>query len=97
MEAAHHPRVEPVGRGQVLDQFVGPLDPGAEEDEQVDAADGDDPEEEKAERAELGKRIESRTEQPIERPFDQFKSASEYRARESDHLPLRSLPGSPAT
>ena len=64
----------PMVVGQILNGLVGPLDAGIEEDEKINAADGDDPVEEKAERAELGERIERRAEQPLERPLDQFKA-----------------------
>jgi hypothetical protein len=62
----------------VLDRLVGALDAGVEEDEKIDAADGDDPEKEKAERTELRQRIESRAEQPVEWSLDQVKPGSKH-------------------
>jgi len=66
--------MEPVVVGKIFDRLIGPLDPGIEEDEKIDTADRDDPEEEKPERAELRERIQRRREQALERPFEQRKS-----------------------
>ena len=41
----------------MFDRLIGPLDAGVEEDEQVDPAHRNDPEEEEPERAELRERI----------------------------------------
>src|SRR6185437_14601530 len=73
------------------------LDAGVEEDEEVDAADRDDPEKEEAERAELRQRIESRAEQAVERLLDQGKADAERAADFADHvipflLPVSSRP-----
>src|SRR5262245_41993389 len=102
MQAAHHARMEPVIGGDALDRLVGALDAGIEEDEQIDAADGDDPEEEEAERTELRHRVESGTEQAVERPLDELESAPEHAANGADHRPLRGalvgrsgMPGAP--
>ena len=81
MEAAHHAGVVPMLLRQVLDRLVGALDAGIEEDEQIDAADGDDPEEEEAERTELGERVERRAEQPVERPLEYSKPMRSTRER----------------
>ena len=80
VEAAHDAGVVPVVVGQVLDRLVGALDPGIEEDEEIDSADRDDPEEEEAERAELRERIERRAEQPVERPLDPLESVPQHAA-----------------
>jgi hypothetical protein len=74
MQAAHHAGMIPVVMGEFLDREIGALDAGIEEDEKIDAADGDDPIEEIAKRAELGDRIHRRPEQPIERPLDRLES-----------------------
>jgi hypothetical protein len=58
--------MEPLIAGNVLNGLIGALDTGIEEDEEIDAAHGDDPEEEKSERTELRHRIERRTEQTVE-------------------------------
>ena len=57
VKAAHDPGMEPVIPGQMFDRLIGPLDAGVEEDEEVDPADRNDPEEEEPERAELRERI----------------------------------------
>src|SRR5574337_584296 len=57
VEDAHEPGGVPLIVGYVFDGIERFIDPGAEEDEQIDAARDDDPVEEEAERAEVQKRI----------------------------------------
>src|SRR5262245_39312109 len=78
VKAAHHAGMEPLIARDVFDRMVGAFDAGVEKDEEVNAADGDDPEKEETERAELRDRIERRAEQPVERSLDQLKSDPEH-------------------
>ncbi len=75
VQAAHHAGMVPVIVAEIFDGLEGALDAGIEEDEQIDAADRDDPEEEEAKRAKLLEWIERGPEQPVERLLDQLETS----------------------
>ena len=56
-------------------ELVGAFDAGIEEGEEINTADGDNPEEEEAECAKLSERIERGPEQSLERPLNEFEPA----------------------
>ncbi len=63
MQAAHDAAQVPLVDGELLQRVVGVGHAGVEEDVDVDAADGNDPEQEPAQRTELHQRIQTRPEE----------------------------------
>ena len=70
MQAARHASVVPVIVREPLDGIIGGMHPGIEEDEEVQARNGDDPEQKPAERPEMRQRIPGWPESGVQKAFD---------------------------
>src|SRR5215831_330022 len=86
VKTAHDAGVEPLVLREIFDRLVRAFDPGVEKNEEINAADRDDPEEEKTERAELRQWVERRAEQAVEWLLDQGKTPAERAADCADHI-----------